>query len=232
MDVNSVYQIVLYAAAKNLQQGYVSPDDFNNVLMPTAQNGYLDYLLGEYQKYTPTRPFAPVEFAANERIRTSMATLIYGACLQVPLQEDCYNVYSAISPYPDDFVYVDAMWTQYGYSRVKFIQQDRLDKFIHSTIDPIATNPVYLLRADGFQFFPADIAWVKMSYVREPPPITWGYTLDVNGLPVYNAALSHQPIWGETDMMNIIVRALSLVGINLQLGTVSQYAEVIKQGGQ
>jgi hypothetical protein len=33
-------------------------------------------------------------------------------------------------------------------------------------------------------------------------------------------------------MMQIIVRALQLVGINLQLGVVSQYANQIKNEGQ
>jgi len=47
MSIDEIYQIVLYAVAKNKQQGYVSPADFN-LVMNTAQRSYLTYLLGEY----------------------------------------------------------------------------------------------------------------------------------------------------------------------------------------
>lgn len=102
MDVNTTYKIILYAASKNLQGGYISPEDFNTVLMPVAQKSYLDYLLGEYQKYQPKRPISVVEFGQNERIRTSIAPLIYGAILN-PFP------YNGISPFPSDFEYTDNM---------------------------------------------------------------------------------------------------------------------------
>ena len=225
MTTDQVYTIIKYAVAKNLQQGYVSPDDFNNILMPTAQNGYLDYLLGEYQKYQPTRPFSPVAFSNNQKTRTSIAPLIYSVILPV-------NSTTGIATYPNDFEQVDAMWSVYNIYRIRFSQQDKLWSNYRSVIDPVTTEPIYYINEEGFNFLPVTIGNTRMSYVRKPPPIHWGYTLDGNSIPVYNAALSQQPIWGETDMMQIIVRALALVGVNLNLGAVSQYAEQIKQGGQ
>ena len=224
MNVDDVYKLVLYSTSKNLQQGYVSPSDFNLVIN-TAQNSYLDYLLGEYQRYQVKRPVAMVEFGQNERIRDSIAPLIYSVVMPV-------NSTTGIAAYPSDYEYVDAMWGQYGFYNIRFIQQDRQDSYIHSEIDPIATNPVYLLRQEGFQYYPVTIGNVRMSYVRNPPPIFWGYTEDGNGLPVYNSALSQQPIWSGTDILQVIVRALAIVGVNLQFATVQQYAEQIKQGGQ
>ena len=29
MTIDEIYQLILYSTAKNLSQGYVSPDDFN-----------------------------------------------------------------------------------------------------------------------------------------------------------------------------------------------------------
>jgi hypothetical protein len=49
MNANQVYKICLAIVDKNLQQGYLSPDDFYTYIN-AAQNEYLDYLLGEYQK--------------------------------------------------------------------------------------------------------------------------------------------------------------------------------------
>jgi len=225
MDVNQVYKIILYAAAKNKQQGYVSPEDFNTVLMPVAQRGYLDFLLGEYQKYTATRPIAVVEFGQNERIRQSVAPLIYGAILNP-------NVSTGIASFPSDYEYPDNMWGVYSFYNIRFVQQDRLDSYIHSTIDPVRENPIYLIQHEGFQFYPQDIGQTRLSYVRTPPSIVWAYNLDSNDRPVYDPFNSQQPVWSDSDMMNIIVRALALVGVNLQTSVIIGYANEIKSGGQ
>ena len=225
MDVNQWYSIILYAAAKNLQQGYVSPDDFNNVLMPVAQNGYADFLLGEYQKQQLQRPIAPVQFGQTERIRTSIAPLIYGTVLAP-------NTTTGIAPFPSDFEEVDNMWGQYGFYNIRFIQQPRLQSFYRSTIDPIQENPVYLLRQEGFQFYPENIGYATLSYVRKAPPIHWGYTQTGDEPPVYDPTTSQDPVWSDTDMYQILVRALALIGVNLQANVLMGYASEIKNSGQ
>ena len=228
MDANQAYKLVLYCAAKNLSQGYISPEDFNTVIMPLGQRSYVDYLLGEYQRYQIKRPIAVVEFGQNERIRDTISPLIYNAILPI-------NATTGIASRPSDYEYTDAMWSVYGNYNIKFIQQDRQDMYIHSEIDPIVTNPVYLIRHEGFQFFP-DRPYgenqAKMSYVRTPPAIVWGYVLDSNGVPVYNPATSQDPVWSDTDMLEVIVRGMQAIGVNLQLGTLIQYSQEIKQGGQ
>lgn len=223
MDVNQVYLIIQFAVEKN-QNGYVSPDDFNNVLMPTAQRNYLDYLVGEYQKYQAGRPIAVVEIGQNQKLRESVAPLIYNILLTP-------NTTTGISAVPSDWEMTDAMWGVYNFSRIRFAQQDQLDSYYNSVIDPIATNPIYLIKHEGFQFYPENIGFAKLSYVRTPPSIIWDYT-EINGEPVYNPATSVNPVWSDIDMYNIIVRALMLVGVSLQLGTVMQYAQTIKEGGQ
>lgn len=227
MNSNEVYVLMQYAVAKNIQQGYLSVDDFQTSIN-AAQRSYTDYLLGEYQKYQIQRPIAVVEFGQNERVRDSIAPLIYNTVLPI-------NSTTGIAPFPSDYEYVDAMWGVYGNYNIRFIQQDRLDSFVHSQIDPVTTNPVYLIRHEGFQYFPArpyGENQAAMSYVRNPPSITWGFVYDSNGIPVWNPATSQNPVWSDTDMLNIISRALMLVGVNLQFNTVIQYANDIKNGGQ
>ena len=227
MDANQMFQIWSYAIAKNLQQGYGSPSDFY-ITINQAQRGFQDYLLGEYQQYQIRRPISVVEFGQNERIRDSISPLIYSAILPI-------NGTTGISSRPSDYEYVDNMWSVYGNYNIKFIQQDRLDNYIHSEIDPVVTNPVYLIRQEGFQFFPSrpyGENQALMSYVRNAPSIVWGYVEDSNGIPRYNPATSQNPVWSETDCMQIIVRALAIVGVSLQLGVVSQYAQEIKTQGQ
>lgn len=224
MTVDQVYRICLYAVSKNTSQGYLSPDDFNSTIN-LAQYSYLDYLLGEYQKYMPGRPNAPVNFSQNQRLRTSIEPLIYGTVLNIDSN-------TGVADYPSDFEQVDAMWSVYNHYRIRFIQQDRKWLVARSTIDPVAENPIYTMAQVGFEFLPVTLGNARMSYVRTPPPITWGYNLDGNGIPVYNSALSQQPVWSDVDMLNVIVRALALVGVNLQFQIVMEYANIIKNGGQ
>lgn len=224
MSVDQVYQIILLACEKNLQQGYISPNDFY-LTINQAQRGYFDYLKGEYQKYQLYRPISVVQFGENESIRTSLAPLVYGAILPIYTN-------SGISPFPSDFEEVDNIWTLYGMYDIRFVQQPRLANFKRSTIDPIAQNPVYLIKHEGFQFYPEDLGWANMSYYRTPPSIVWGYIEDFNGQPVYDPSTSQDPVWSESDIYQIIVRALALLGVSMQYPMVVQYANEIKERGQ
>lgn len=227
MNVNQLYELWIYALDKNLQQGYGSPQDFYTCINQ-GQRSYTDYLLGEYQKYQLRRPIAVVEFGQNERIRDSIAPLIYSAILPI-------NSTTGIAQRPSDYEYVDAMWSIYGTYNIRFIQQDRLNDYRRSEIDPIDENPVYLIQHEGFHFYPErpyGENQALMSYVRNPPSIVWGYVLDSNGIPVWNPATSQNPVWSETDCLQILVRALLIAGVNLQFNTVLQYSNDVKNNGQ
>lgn len=227
MDVNEVYELCKFCVAKNTAQGYLSPDDFNRTIN-VAQRSYIDYLLGQYQQYRAKRPIPIVALGETQRIRTSLAPLISEEFISV-------DIASGIGQFPYGFMQVDAMWGNYGYYNIRFTEQDRLSANVRSVIDTPTndTNAVYIIRHEGFQFFPHEIGSVTCSYVQDPPYITWGYTNDpVTGIPVYNPATSSQPVWDNTDILNIVVRALAIIGVNLQLGVVQQYSQEIKMQGQ
>lgn len=215
---------MLNICAKNLQQGYLSPADFNTYINQ-AQISYMDFLKGSYQRYQLRRPVSVVEIGENQNIQQSLSPFIYGALLTV-------NGSTGIAAFPSDYEMNNAMWTADGYNKIRFVSQERLSSVYNSVIDPIATNPIYVLESTGFHFFPENTGTANLSYYRTPPPITWAYDLDVNGLPVYNAMNSQQPVWADTDMFQIIVRALEMAGVQIQAQAVIQYANAIKQGGQ
>lgn len=223
MDINDVYSIMLYAIRKN-QNGNLNPASFNLVINQ-AQWSYTDYLLGQFQKYTPGRPFAAVEFSQNEDIRQRLSPFI-------PAPVTLTINGSGIAPYPTGYLNSDAMTYGAYRQRVKFIQQDRLFSHLNSYIDPVATNPFYLIYKDGFQFYPTNLGSAYLSYIKQPDELVWGFTLDPQGRPVYNSGTSVQPQWLDLDMLEIIVRALEIVGVNLQLNVVEQYSQVIKTQGQ
>jgi hypothetical protein len=231
-NVNDVYKIVLYITGKNLQQGYVSPEDFNNTIN-IAQKSYVAYLLGNFQQYQPGRPVARVEFGQNAVLRQRLAPIIYESFLAIDG--------SGYSPYPSaaglvpsngDYLQADAMWSAYGYERIREVQQHYFYSIYNSKIDPIGSWPVYMIRNNGFQFAPPSLGQARISYVIEPPDMVWGYTLDGNGVPVYNPATSVQPVWDIASILEIIVRALRIIGVNLDYNQVNNYANQIQFQGQ
>jgi len=212
-----------YIIRKN-QNGNLRPQDFN-LIINTASISYMDYLLGEFQKYIPGRPVAAVDFGQNQDIRQRLSPFIPP---RVTLTIDG----TGRAPYPTDYLNTDAM--NYGAyrKRVKFIQQDREDSHLNSFIDPPATNPFYEIDKDGFLFFPSNLGTAYLSYIKKPTDMFWNYVLDIYGRPAYTSVGSVQPEWQELDQLEIVVRALAQVGVNLQLREVEQYSQIIKTQGQ
>jgi hypothetical protein len=180
--------------------------------------------LGEFQQYQYGRPQARINYSQNENTRQRLTPLITESTLTI-------NSGTGVAPAPADFLQVDAMWKSDGLNRVRFVSQDKLYSYHNSQIDPIADNPIYLLENNQFQFYPKTLGTAVLSYVKSAPAIVWAFTT-VSGRPVYNAGASVQPVWAEIDILEIITRALKLVGLNLQDGAVMQYANQINQTGQ
>jgi hypothetical protein len=260
MNVNDMYRICQFAVNK-AQNGYLTPSEFNLVINQ-AQVSYQDYLLGEFQQYQYGRPQARISYSQNQNIRQRLTPLIVETTLTI-------NGTTGQSPYPVDYLQTDAIITP-AFKRVRYAQQDTLYSYYNSEIDPIATNPIYLLEPDGFQFYPVTLGSAILTYVKNAPEIVWGYCL-VNNRPVYNPAspptttttttgspattttaaptttttaapttttttlsctYSIQPVWDDVDLLEIIARALKLIGLNLQDGQVQQYANQVTQTGQ
>mgnify|MGYP000850611190 FL=1 len=221
MSVDEVYKLMQFIINKN-QSGYLSPSEFN-IVINQAQRNYFDLLLGELQQYQYQRPQPRIGYSSNENSRNRLTPLIVGATLAVDL--------AGFSLYPDDYEQLDTMWTVSGYNKIRYAENNRLTSYLSSVIDPIESNPIYIIEQNGFRFFPNNIGQAVLYYVKTPSIINWAFTLDVNGRPIYNQLLSTQPVWHEQDMMQIISRALAMVGVNLQAPQLIQYSNDIKQVG-
>lgn len=177
MNINDIYVLVQYIINKN-QQGYLPPSKFNEVINQ-AQRSYISYLLGSFQSYLPGRPVSRVELGQNSVIRQRLSPVIKSTTLGI----DMYGV----SSYPSDYLQADAMRLVDTFQRVRFVQQDSLYSYYNSVIDPVSSNPIYLIEDTGFQFYPKDLSEAKLSYIANPADMLWGYEL-VNNRPVYSEA--------------------------------------------
>lgn len=224
LSADDMYKIEQLILNKN-QNGYFPPAQFN-LVNNQAQYDYLEFLLGDFRKYQVGRPIPPVAWGQSARIRQSLTPFV-----QPPTT---LNIDPATGRtlYPPDYEMWDAMYWSIYKQPVKFIQQGRLASHINSSINPVSRNPVFLSIYRGFQVYPTNIGATEISYIRTPKNITWGSTSDIYGRLVYNPALSADPEWDRVDCIQIITRAMRMMGVNLQAEQVNQYAEQIKGGGQ
>lgn len=223
MTIDEVYRIIQYVINKN-QGGYLSPEEFNLVINQ-AQSSFVNYLLGEFQQYQSQRPVARLAYSQNEITRQRLEPFIKETILTVSA--------SGFSPYPYDYQQTDAMLGVYGpYGRIRFVQQDSQYSYRSSVIDPIPTNPIFLIKQTGFQFYPEDLGQANLSYVSVPQQLEWASITSQYGIPIWDAPNSTNPSWYDVDMLEIIARALRMVGVNLQANDVSGYANEIKIQGQ
>jgi len=237
MNINDMYQICQYAINK-AQNGYLTPSQFN-LLANQAQTSYMDYLLGAFQQYQVGRPQSRVSYSQNSDTRQRVAPFI----LTATLNPDA----SGFVAYPADYIQTDSIKTSTN-NRVRYVQQDSLYSYLTSEIDPIVSNPIYLISDSGYEFYPntasngVSLTNLKLTYIKNPDTIVWAYTLDGNGRPVFAPTQTGsgvtpstgtvEPLWYDIDKLEIVARILKLVGLNLQDGQVSQYANMVTTQGQ
>lgn len=221
MTVEDVFAIVSFSTNETIG-GDISVQEFNRVIA-LAENAYVNFLLGQPEQYQYQRPIPRVQYSLNQNIRQKITPLISSP---TTLAIDG----SGNANYPVDYIMTDAMYTS-SMGKVKFAAQDKLASYLESEIDPIATNPIFLIQDEQFQFYPITLGSAKLSYVKKPTTMVYGYTLDGSGRTVYDAPSSTQPIWGDVDIFEVIVRALRIVGVNLQLPILYQYADQTKKEG-
>jgi hypothetical protein len=222
MTVQDCFELIKFICRKN-QLGAPSPGEFNRVLT-SACRSYQAFLLGQEEQFQPGRPVPRVGLGMGETLRMSLRPLM-------PEPVDLV-ITSGKAPMPPDCAAIDAVYKGDGYTRLRYFEQDKLQGYVESVIDPIAANPGYTISASGFTFYPTNLSAAKLAYVRVHPEVVWAYDTDANGRPTYKATGSQHPLFGDTDMLQVIARALRMIGVSLQNASVAQYANELKSAGQ
>lgn len=230
MDANTVYNLITYIA-NQFQRGNISPQRVN-LIVQQGQTSFLDYCLGAMQQYQYGAPESRVEYAVNETARLRLTPFI-GPVVTLTIDN------TGLAPYPASFEQVDAMYMNVpARTRIRFVPQHKAPNYLSDPIDPIDSNPVYLLESGGFRFYPnanfdgLSLGTALISYVETPPVFNWASTPDANSRPIYNAGGSQGLMFYDVDCMEIISRALKMVGVNLGAPEVSGYAQNIIDKGQ
>lgn len=112
---------------------------------------------------------------------------------------------------------------------VRFINDDELGDALTNQLRPVSTSrPIAVDSALGFQLYPQTQQTGFYTYLRIPNTPVYAYT-QVNRVITYDAANSVQLEYYDVYIDNIIARALSYFGINLDDQAVQQFAQLQEQ---
>lgn len=106
-------------------------------------------------------------------------------------------------------------------------EDERADK-LRSQIDPVTiTNPLAEMDIPRFiKMYPTAGYTGTVTYFVSPTKPVFGYTLISGRAIVYDPATSTQLQWRNTEIVPVLLKALSSIGINLNANDVSQFAEL------
>jgi hypothetical protein len=221
MTIDKVYKIVSYLVDK-YQGTYLSPDDFN-IVINMAQNQYLSFLTDDTGG--PNRnPKNPVGMSTSAIIADTLSNFLVESTLTITSQISGkpFNLYKtvAIRTVDDDYP-------------VRYVSEDKVSSFVGNAIDaPSTTEPIYYEIGSNYKFYPSSLSSAKLSYIRNAAELKWAYT----GALVYNPAGSLPADdadieWGDSDLYEIIYRAIGIIGINLKDGDLVRASQFIKNDG-
>lgn len=84
-----------------------------------------------------------------------------------------------------------------------------------SQLEPISEYPRYNESGTYIVVYPQDITEGIITYYRTPTAPVIGYTSDADGFPVYSSGTSTQLEMPQAFWLDIIIKALPFIGVNL-----------------
>lgn len=216
-SINDTYITFQKILRKN-QQGYASPSDFNKFINQ-AQLSYFNDLRGA--KSNQYGQLTPIAIKGYERTKYLMETLSPFVLVDQPL-----TITNGAANKPNNLCETLALNSAQAIEGIKSIPADRWAAYKNSLIDtPTTEYPIYKESSSTFIFLPATgITSPTITYLKYPVEAVWGYT-NVGGRPTYNAGTSTDLEWDETQIGNIIMIAISLMGISIKDQQLVNYAE-------
>lgn len=216
-SINDTYITFQKILRKN-QQGYASPTDFNKFINE-AQMSYFNDLRGaKSNQYARNLP-SPLK--GFDRTKYLMETLTPFVILDATL-----TISNGAANKPELLCETLALNSADAIEGIKYVGPDRWASYKNSLIDtPSTAYPIYKESETQYVFLPATgLTTPTVSYLKYPTTAVWGFTT-VDDRPVYNAGTSVDLEWDKTQVLNIIMIALSLMGISIKDQQMVNYAE-------
>lgn len=146
------------------------------------------------------------------------------------------NTVSGYIVVPSDSNYLDLLDIQIEvdissrtiYYGVKMVNEDERANMLNSQLDPVTvTSPIGEITAPRyFRLYPTAGYTGTVTYFRRPIAPVFGYNVISGRVIVYDSATSTQLEWRETEIIPILLKSLTSIGINLSDQEVSNFAQI------
>ena len=225
--IDLIYKTLLTIINKE-NQGYVSPTEFNVIANNVQSEIFRGYFEDENRdKIKENRGlvnngYSNLSFNQRQRIEqfAEIAT-ITSSNNQFDLPSDLYFI-------EEHGVESSTSLNDYN-AVITEVERNQYNFLVRSSAKPTELFPVYEKYGSNIRVSPDTITGVTLRYLREPKMPNWTYVV-VNGEELYNpsdAAFQDFELH-RSELSNIILRMLTLFGINLREPEVMQVAEMLK----
>lgn len=118
------------------------------------------------------------------------------------------------------------------YVGVPMLNEDERADRLNSQIDPVTvTSPIGENYKPRFiRLYPASGYTGAVTYLRRPVKPVFAYSVVSGRVIVFDEANSTNIEWRETEIVPVLLKALSTIGINLPDGAISEFAMAKTQG--
>lgn len=187
-----------------------------------AQNQYLSFLTDDTGG--PNRnPKNPVGMSTSAIVADTLSTFLVETSLTISGQ---------VALKPADLYKTVAIRTVDDNHPVRFVAEDRLTSYIGNAIDaPTNTEPIYFEIGSVYRFYPSTFNTATLTYIRVPMTLKWSYYGNLIWDPATSVPAGGALEWGDTDIYEIIYRAVGIIGINLKDGDLMRAAQLVKNDG-
>lgn len=120
--------------------------------------------------------------------------------------------------------------THTRYPSLQIIAEDALAKRLDSQMRPVtASKPIATIlgKASGIttiQLYPKQAMAGTVFYLRRPLAPKYAYTQDGRAI-TYDPTTSVQLEWGESEISEIVIRAIEFLGVSMDDKSITQYAD-------
>lgn len=214
MTIDQAYQFVLFVANKE-QRGSVPPEKFN-MLAPIMQMSVINDAVGNIKKYQPHNPIPDYGVQMNRVMRRKLRNI-------TTINTSLTNPSTGNFTVPSDFLYDLSLTEKTTAALFREVARDEYFILFASKIKaPTLSYPIYMLNGSTITVNPVE-SIPRLEYVKKPTDPKWNFTL-VNNEPVYSASGSVEFALDETCHLEICMKILQAIGVNLKSEEIMMYA--------
>lgn len=246
MTVDEIRLFVNFLAKKNQSGANPGPIDFNLAL----QRAYVEWVMSKYgndNEYTLGREIPRISWQKTQKNTDDLRFLLVTKMFSVPSTgkfiipngtsvKDVSNTivpkYMHLSSIRSMYVKLCDGEYQQLETNVDIVRDNEVGSKLGSNIvNPTKKYPMASIQDTFIQFYPKNIGFVTMSYLKQPTLPVWGYTGGVTTPPVYDSTTSVQLESPEETHNDIVVRILRYLGISIREPQLIQYSQAMKMEG-